>query len=206
MKKFLYLIIALAVLLPLGGCRSGKQGAEKLAEQEAAWSNVSIPVKVTVVKPQKLPSLSGTATMVRGKYVLISLRMLGFEVGQFYATPSEADVVLRQPRKLWLQTSIEDRLKRWKMPFTALQETLLGNRDFIGKLPSEIKVDFSGSEEQPSVIVTGKAKGREIEVELSWNLKSAKWNVSSPKTFSAPGSSYTKGTFEQALKSLGKIF
>lgn len=108
MSRILKILAALMLTLSVGGCRSAKQ-TEASAGRE--WTNVSMPVKVRVTQPQKM-TLSGTATMVRGEYVFISLRVFGFEVAQLYADKKEADVVMKQPSKLWLQTDIENQIGR----------------------------------------------------------------------------------------------
>lgn len=206
MKHFISVIIAIVLLLPLGACRSGSN-AVKQSEREletATWQNVTLPVKVAISKPYSV-SFNGTATLVRGKYVLISLRFLGFEVGQLHITPEEADVVLKQPSKIWMQTSVGERLKKSGLSFTALQETLMGNRDFLSRLPREINVEFSGTEKNPRVRVWGTFKGKQIDATLSWELSSAKWDTTSPRTFSTPGSKYRKTTLEGALKALKGI-
>lgn len=199
MKHFLSLLI---IALLLAGCRSQKQAAVVTPQQEeATWQNVQMPVTMSVLKPQKL-SVSGTATLVRGEYVYISLRFLGFEVGQVNITPEEADMVLKQPQKLWVNVPVAQRLADLGIPFTSLQEILMGNRDFMSKVPAGLNVEFGGTEQKPEVRVTGKVRGKDLEVQLTWNLANAKWDQPEPKAFTAPGSGYKKLTAEEALKLL----
>lgn len=208
MKKssLLILITSLLLLLPLAGCRSGKNAASKpaLTEQQEfeKWKNVTIPVKITILKPQRF-SFSGTATMVRNEYILVSLRFLGFEVGRLHLSPETADVVLKQPQKVWIQTDVASQLSRTGLTFAQLQEALLGDREFADKMPSTFNVSFAGTENAPEVTVSGVVKGKAIEATLSWDLDAARWNTESPATFTEPGSAYLKTSVENALKALG---
>lgn len=204
MKHIHHIIILLLTLLPLAGCRSNKNSVATLQQEEATWSNVQMPVTLSMVKPTKM-SISGTATLVRGEYVYVSLRFLGFEVGQINVTPEVADVVLKQPQKLWMQTPVARRLEQLDIPFTSLQEILMGNRDFMSKVPSNLKVEFAGTDAKPEVTVSGKFNDKELQLTLTWNLSSAKWNLDSPKTFSEPGSNFQKITLEEALKKFAVI-
>lgn len=200
MKKLLQILIVMATLMPLAGCRSHKQvTSETLQQEEATWQNVQMPVTITLLKPQKM-SISGTATLVRGEYVYISLRFFGFEVGQVNLTPEEADVVLKQPQKLWVSTPTGERLARLGMSFTQLQEILLGGEH--PKVPDGLNVQFGGTSDKPEVTVSGKLKGKDLEVMLTWNLASAKWNQESPKAFEQPGAGYKKMTAEEALSKI----
>lgn len=199
MKRIYRIILILAALLLLAGCRSQKQAVVTPQEEEATWRNVQMPVTVTMLKPQKM-SISGTATLVRGEYVYISLRFLGFEVGQINVTPAEADVVLKQPQKLWVNMPVDAYLERLGVPFTSLQEIMMGNRDFMSKVPRDMRVTFGGSEEKPEVEISGKLKGKDVELVLTWNLGAAKWNQESPRGFTAPGQGYNKLTAEEAFK------
>lgn len=209
MKKLLPIIFALLLILPVAtGCRSQKDIPAPLAVveevEEPAWENVKIPVKVTIVKPQKI-SFSGTATLVRGQYVLISMRFLGFEIGQMHLTPEVADMVVKQPAKVWIQTPVSEYFKNYDVSFTALQEVLLGNRDALDKVPKQFSVEVAGTEEQPEVTLKGKLKGKELELKFAWELNNAKWNAENPNEFSTPGSNYKKTSLSNVLKALGGI-
>ncbi len=204
-KSSFLLLISLICLLPLllDSCRSGREATVKpdTGAGQPAWVNVTVPVKVSIVKPQRF-SFSGTATLVRDEYVLVSLRFLGFEVGQIYVTPQTADVVIKQPSKIWMQTDVAGRLRASGLTFAGLQEVLMGNREFADRLPAGLEVTFGGIESNPEVMLTGSVKGKPVEASLSWNLDNAKWNSDSPRTFSPPGSSYRKTSLEALLKSV----
>jgi hypothetical protein len=57
-----------------------------------SWTRLEVPVQVSVTKPKKL-GMSGRASMINGRELLISLRFLGFEVGQLYADTDSVFVV-----------------------------------------------------------------------------------------------------------------
>lgn len=57
-----------------------------------AWTTLEVPVQVEVTKPKNL-GMSGRASMINGRELLISLRFLGFEVGQLYADTDSVFVV-----------------------------------------------------------------------------------------------------------------
>lgn len=207
MKHILRIIITLSLLLPLAGCRSSKQGStisEIIEQEETKWQNVSVPVKVQVTQPQKF-TFSGTATMVRGEYMLITLRFLGFEVGQACITPETADLVMRQPAKIWLQEEIASRLKNSGITFATLQETLLGDRQVLSKVPKNIDVTVSGTEETPMVNVKASLKGKPVNLTLTWELNRAKWDQPSPAKFSTPGSDFKKTDAAALLKLMGGL-
>lgn len=161
-----------------------------------------MPVKIRIIQPQKF-TFSGTATMVHGKYMLITLRFLGFEVGQAYLTPDMADVVLRQPSKIWLREPVGERLQRAGIDLATLQETLLGNRRVLSKVPESIGLTIAGTELHPAVMVKTKLKGKPVEAELTWDLENAKWNQTDPPIFKTPGSGYRQTDAATLLKLIG---
>lgn len=211
MKKVLPIIIALSMLLPMAACRSKKEvtpaevaavAPEPLEVEAPKWENVKIPVRVSIVKPQAI-SFNGTATLVRGEYVLISMRLLGFEIGQMHITPEVADMVVKQPTKLWIQTPVSEYFETYDMSFTALQEVMLGNREELDKVPEQFTVEVDGTDERPVVSFKGKLKGKEIEMNFAWDLNQAQWNTERVSEFTTPGSNYTKASLSKVLKMLG---
>lgn len=205
-KSSLLVVLSLVCLLPLlDSCRSGRDAVKpEIGAEQSVWTNVTMPVKVSIAKPQRF-SFSGTATLVRGEYALVSLRFLGFEVGQIYVTPETADVVIKQPSKIWVQTDVADRLRSSGLSFVGLQEVMMGNREFADRLPGGLEVTFGGSESNPEVMLSGSVKGKPVEATFSWNLNDAKWNADSPRRFSAPGSSYRKTSLEGLMKSISSL-
>lgn len=201
MKHIIRLIAVLTLLIPVAGCRSSKQPKAE-QEEQTAWSNVSMPVKIRIIQPQKF-TFSGNATMVRGEYMLITMRFLGFEVGQAYLTPDMVDVVLRQPSKIWLREPVGKRLQRIDTDFVTLQETFLGNRRLLSKVPESINLTVAGTELHPAVTVKTELKGKPVEVELTWDLEQAKWNQTNPPIFKTPGSDYRQTDAVTLMKLIG---
>lgn len=202
MKQIVRFILVLVLLAPLASCKSSKQTVQQIEQQESTWSSVSVPVKVQLLSPQKI-SLSGTATMVRGEYILVSLRFLGFEVGQACITPENADMVLRQPSRLWLHEPVGERLERAGVSFNDLQQTLLGDRRLLSRMPKGIDIDVAGTEETPVVTAKATVGGKPAEVRLTWELSRARWDIDNPARFTEPGSDYRQTTLEQLSKLLG---
>lgn len=204
MKKLIQSLIAILLIFAIAGCKSKQQETvvEPVAEEEVAWHNVTLPVKVSVVKPQKM-SFNGTATIVRGEYVYMSFRLLGFEVGAMNITPDEVDVVIKQLSKVWLQESISDKLKQYNVSFTTLQDAMLGDKNALNKLPDAVNFTVGGSETAPAITFSTTVKNVALEATLTWTMESAKWDTDSPATFTEPGSGYNKVSLQQAAKLLG---
>lgn len=204
MKKYLLLILLPLLLIAMPSCRSksnvaGGDSALTGQQEEAPWQNVSVPVKVELLEPVAF-SISGRATMVRGEYVLVSMRMLGFEVGQVYVTPEELDIVVKQLDKMWIQQPIGERFHKLGLPFSTLQDALLGDEAAIERLPESLGAVASGSGKSPSLTLTTTAKGKRIRARLTVSLSEAQWDQPTPAKFSTPGSSYKKTTLTEAMK------
>lgn len=207
MKKNIFLLLALLVIT-LAGCRSKKEAAtvEQAAEikvEEPTWQNVQMPVRMTIEQPMRM-SMNGTLTMVRGEYALLSFRTLGFEVAQAYVTPQQMDMVLKMPSKMWVSEPLGERLTKRDINFTQVQEAMLRNDLKLPKMPNGVEMTCGGTAENPEVYLSLTAKGTKIAVSLTYDLSSAKWDVSNPAKFSTPGAAYRKITLESAAKALGK--
>ncbi len=204
-KHFTFILGLLAVFI-LAGCRSQKQTSTAPVEpaaEEPTWANVSMPVRVSIVEPVKF-ALNGTATMVRGEYVLVSFRTFGFEVATVCLTPEELNLVMKMPSKVWVQEPVGERLRSRGLQFSTLQEAMLGNNSVLSRLPKSVDVAMGGTETAPEVTLKTTLKGKKFEVTLAWDLDAAKWNRENPATFSTPGSGYKRMTLESAAKMLGK--
>lgn len=207
MKRNL-LIITLVTLLTLllPSCRSKKEAAGTqpgLTEQETAptWKNVSVPVRLELIEPQKA-TLAGRLTMVRGEYALISLRMLGFEVAQVYITPSEADVVVKQIQKMWIQEPLGSRLAELNLPFPTLQEALLGRKEAFDRIPRGLDLTLGGTEQTPVLTLRVKAKNQTLMGRMILSIKEARWDQPGPAAFTAPGPEYKKTSLKDLEKAL----
>lgn len=63
---------------------SPKKSVESLVRSYEDWSDVAMSFRCNLRSPKNI-SVSGKASMIRGKEIKISLRMLGFEVAGLYA-------------------------------------------------------------------------------------------------------------------------
>lgn len=193
MKKSLLILLVVLTGIAMPSCRSKKTVGESelIAQQETTWKNVTVPVKLELLEPQKV-TLNGRATMVRGEYLYISVRMLGFEVAQLYVSPTEADVVVKQLNKMWIQEPIGDKFARLNLPFSVLQEAMLGEPKAIERLPRSLDLTVSGSETTPVLTVKLNMKGKTLIGRMTLSLNDAQWDSPRPAGFTAPGSEYKK--------------
>lgn len=197
MKKYLTLLLTFFALL-MAGCKSKKEVTP--TEVAPVWQNVSMPITLTVQSPMAL-NLNGTLTMVRGEYALMSFRTFGIEVAQACVTPSDMNLVLKMPSKLWVCEPIADRLSTRNIDFTKLQDQLVNPEGFMINVNEFSATSRNGA---TALTVTTTAKGVTLAATLSYNLNDAKWDSSNPASFSTPGSSYRKLDLQSAAKALGK--
>lgn len=187
----------------LPACKTAKNETStvKIEQREnSRWKNVTIPVRLELVEPQRL-TIAGRLTMVRNEYALISMRMLGLEVAQIYVDPQEADVVVKQMNKIWIQEPIASHLERLNLPFSTLQKALMGNKEAFDKLPAGLGLSLDGTDERPVVNLKLTARGKTIAGNMTLNMNEAKWNMPTFDSFKKPqGSEYKK----VSLKDLGK--
>ena len=198
------LVAFLALLLPSCSSKKEATGAQPpLTEQEAAltWKNVSVPVRLELLEPQKA-TLAGRLTMVRDEYALISLRMLGFEVAQIYVTPSEADVVVKQIQKMWIQEPLGSRLAELNLPFATLQEALLGRKEAFDRIPRGLDLTLGGTDSTPVLTLRVKAKNQTLSGRMTLSINEAQWDQPRPQKFAAPGADYTKTSLNDLEKAL----
>lgn len=207
-KKHLILLLLSLVVMTFAGCRSKKEVAVQQPVvvpevEQPSWTSVRMPVRVTIDQPMRL-SMSGTMTMVRGEYILVSFRTFGFEVAQACATPEQMDLVLKMPSKMWVSEPLGDRLSRHDIDFSSLQDALLDNSMELPKLSGSVSIQTGGTPETPEVTVEMTAKGSKISATLSYDLSAAQWDLANPSRFSDPGSGYKKISLESAANALGK--
>ncbi len=204
-KSLIIILLSLFALAILPSCRSNKEISTitpELTVKETRWRNVNVPVKLEVTEPQRI-TIAGRLSMVRNEYALISLRMLGFEVGQIYVTPEEADVIVKQVNKVWIQEPLADRLKALNVPFVTLQEALLGNQEAIDALPAGLGLSLSGSKEKPVLTLKLSPKGKPLVGSMTVNLNEAEWDATRVGAFYRPKESeYKKVSLRDLLKSL----
>lgn len=207
MKNILRSSLLICILaFGVAGCRSRQAQVVDSAPTEEVtpqWSNVRMPVRLDVTEPVNL-SVNGTATMVRGEYIYMSFRFMGFEVAQVYVNPDEFDFVIK-PQKTWLQEPMGDRLTSRNTDFLTVQEAMLGNPMALEAIvPKSVSLKRSGTATVPEFSIHTKLSGMAVDLTVSWNLNEARWNVERPAAFTAPGSGYSKMTLKKATNLLGK--
>ena len=95
------------------------------------WTDLSVPVKVSVTKPKKI-TLSGTLAMRRGEAISLALRMFFIEVGTLYADADEV-LIVSQPAGIYYQESLERFTAASGLSLADLQALLLGQAFAPGK-------------------------------------------------------------------------
>lgn len=160
-RSFLGIIpVCIVLLLAAGSCRSSKKSAEstdsytpapgttvRIPEKEPArtleadfgrlaasygeWSDLRVPVRLELKSPAKF-SVSGRATLVRGKAVHISVRILGMEMGSLYADNDSVFIAVKLNKILYAE-SMGKFSRTFGLTMTDLQDALLGRAFYPGK-------------------------------------------------------------------------
>lgn len=95
-----------------------------MAGSYAPWNTFTAPVRMELSAPMRFTA-SGTATMVRGEAVGISIKVLGFEVGALYAD-SDSVTILIKVNKMGYTESMDRFTAATGMGIADLQSMLLG--------------------------------------------------------------------------------
>ena len=138
--KNLYSIILCMTLLTVMGCRSSKQAPstapmvdderslsqhfDALVSSYVDWDDVSVPVRLELEAPKQM-SISGRATMERGKSVMISLRVLGMEVASLYIT-NDSVYATEKIHKYYIAEDINSLCGKFPVSINDVQDMLLG--------------------------------------------------------------------------------
>lgn len=139
--------VALAtIIMILTGCRSAKDATgaitatrhlslndlyTALTEQYSTWSDLNIPMKVSLNSPQKI-SVSGRAYMTRNKSLMLSLRVLGMEVMSMYIT-NDSIFATDKMHKYYLAESLSQITNEYPITVNDIQDLLLGKAFIIEK-------------------------------------------------------------------------
>lgn len=148
--KYILLGIITATVFCFGGCSSKKSsvaaGYEKaenkveikpannfdgLSNSYTAWTDVKMPVKVRLSKPISL-SASGTATMVKGKSIGISVKVFGIEMASLYADEDSVYMIVKLNRIAYVE-SMEKFSSATGLCLADLQSIILGQAFAPGK-------------------------------------------------------------------------
>ncbi|MCM1068155.1 MAG: DUF4292 domain-containing protein [Muribaculaceae bacterium] len=144
-RKILPCLIVAAFALGFTACKSSRQSSAQAYGPEAAskpagrtlsdeftamtaayspWTTLSVPVKVAVTKPKKV-SVSGTLSMVYGKAMSLSLKMLFIEVATLYAD-CDSVIVVSKPMNTYYVESLERFTAAAGFSLADIQSLLLG--------------------------------------------------------------------------------
>ena len=150
-------VTATSLILTLGGCRSGKQtrapqdqtvpGHEQtvsptparsaaadfrlMTESYTPWTDVEVPVKVSLTKPKKT-SVSGTLTMVYGKCMALTVKMLFIEAASMYAD-NDSVIIVSKPLGKYYKESMHTFTTKLGLTLADLQCVMLGQAFEPGK-------------------------------------------------------------------------
>lgn len=100
------------------------------------WERLRIPVNIKLNSPQSA-SISGSAIFERDKSVFISLRFLGFEVANIYAT-NDSIFVVDKYNKQYAAEDIHQFLGNAPINIANVQDLLLGRVFLLGRQESKI--------------------------------------------------------------------
>lgn len=150
------LLIIAAVTLTLASCRSSQQSnvsnlptteihnaADAQKQLQAIvgsygdWDRLRMPVTIRLNGEQRT-SISGTAIMERDKSVFISLRFLGFEVANVYAT-TDSIFVVDKYNKQYAAEDIHQFLGGTQINISNVQSLLLGHMFVMGETQINLK-------------------------------------------------------------------
>ena len=136
---------------------SPKEQFKTLLNGYRHWSDVSMSVKCSLRSPKNL-TISGKATMIRGREIRISFRMLGFEVGGLYADTDSIYFYEKLNRTIVVE-SMSRLTTASGLDLSDIQDVLLGRvtypgaRDSAGSLAGKFRVSDDGDK----IILTPKA-------------------------------------------------
>lgn len=141
-KSYHFVIMAaMAMMLSLSGCHSSKSHYTgnlntelstadsdelftQMVDSYTEWTDLYVPMNFQLISPKQF-SVSGRATMVYGKEINISLRMLGMEVAVIYVNETTLYVVDKY-NKRYLCEDISDILSGYNLTIIDLQNVLFG--------------------------------------------------------------------------------
>lgn len=96
-----------------------------LAGTYAPWTDVRMPVKLKITSPKNM-SLSGTAQMINGVKLSVSLRFMGLmEVGRLYAD-KDSVIIVSKPLGAYCAESLQALAANYGLDISDLQCLLLG--------------------------------------------------------------------------------
>ncbi len=139
-------IISVAAAVAFTGCRSAKSvnqsktenvvSASTLAQRLETyqtdykeWTDVTLPFKIRINSPRSM-SLSGRATMVRGKSIQMSVRVLGLEVAKMLLTRDHI-YAMEKVKNRYVEEPMEKLRSDFPVDITNIQDLLLGKMEAV---------------------------------------------------------------------------
>lgn len=107
----------------------------------SSWDNLEIPLKVELKSPAKF-SLSGRMYMENGQSILVSMRLLGFEVATMYAD-SDSLYCVDKVHKIVVAENMKNLTQLTGIDITQLQSLMLG-RAFLPGEPGRLSRKTKG--------------------------------------------------------------
>lgn len=101
-----------------------------LASTYSQWETLNVPFSFRCSRPMSL-SASGRATMVRDKWIYLSMRMLGFEIASVYVS-SDSCIVADKYHKTLITEPLDALTARTGLTVGDLQDILLGRAFYPG--------------------------------------------------------------------------
>lgn len=151
-NKQLFIIAAIAIAFVLGftACKSSKEASSSMTSAPlrslshtaiddfkemtsgyAAWTDVSMPVKVNVTRPKNL-SVSGTLSMNYGRSVALTMKMFFIEAASLYAD-NDSVLIVSKPMGVYYTESMAKFQEAFGLSLSDLQSLVLGQACEPGK-------------------------------------------------------------------------
>ncbi|MDE6853593.1 MAG: DUF4292 domain-containing protein [Muribaculaceae bacterium] len=111
--------------------RSAASDFALMTESYTPWTSMEVPVKVSLTKPKKT-SVSGTLTMVYGKCVAMTVKMLFIEAASMYAD-NDSVIIVSRPLGKYYKESMRTFTANLGLTLSDLQSVLLGQAFEPGK-------------------------------------------------------------------------
>lgn len=113
-----------------GGIQNAESYFRQIMTDNGEWNQIKVPFNVSITQPTQL-SASGQATMVRGRYINLSMRVLGMEVAALYIT-NDSVLVVDRWNKRYISENLRQFLKGFPANISNLQDLLTGHPFIIG--------------------------------------------------------------------------
>ncbi len=178
MRQLSYILL-LGTLLALSSCGTSKTSIANVPTYDKSmslderfntltssytdWEDLSVPFKATLDGSMQY-SLSGRASMERGKSILLSFRMLGMEVVNVYIT-QDTVFVTEKMHKYYFAESIESLFGGYWLTVGDIQDLLLGRPFLLGEgtlMPSMLK-QVSLSEKSNQWLISPKKQPHNLD-------------------------------------------